>query len=144
MLRAFTLRFSHRPWITRVSSITSRRGLHLLKSTIFGIVTLVLMASVSSRVLAQHYQQTNLVSDVPGLAPVTDPNLVNPWGLAASSTSPWWVADNGTGLSTLYNGAGVKQGLTVTIPPPTPPSTPTGLVFNGSSNFWRGALYLRY
>src|ERR1041384_8256806 len=51
----------------------------------------------------QHYQQTNLVSDVSGLAPITDPHLVNPWGLARSATNPWWVADNGTGLSTLYD-----------------------------------------
>src|SRR6266568_7335108 len=78
--------------------------------------------------------QTNLVSDIPGLAAVTDPSLVNPWGMASSATSPWWVAANGTGVSTLYNGnTGVKAALTVTIPTElngTPPSAPTGLVFN--------------
>lgn len=87
---------------------------------------------------AQHYQQTNLVSDVPGLAQFPDPDLVNPWGLAASSASPWWVADNGTGLSTLYKGDGTKQGLVVTVATPpgdTDPATPTGIVFNGSSDF---------
>jgi uncharacterized protein (TIGR03118 family) len=87
---------------------------------------------------AQHYRQTNLVSDVPGLAKFTDPDLVNPWGLIASGTSPWWVADNGTGLSTLYNGAGVKQSLVVTVATPpgdTDPATPTGIVFNGGSDF---------
>jgi uncharacterized protein (TIGR03118 family) len=100
---------------------------------------------ISASVQAQHYQQTNLVSDVPGLAPVTDANLVNPWGLASSATSPWWVADNGTGVSTLYNGAGVKQALTVTIPPPTggsPPSAPTGVVFNGNSANFDGARFI--
>jgi len=89
-------------------------------------------------VSAQHYQQTNLVSDVPGLAPVIDPNLVNPWGLTSSAASPWWVADNGTGKSTLYNGAGVKQALTVTVasaPGDPDHSTPTGIVFNGSTDF---------
>jgi len=58
---------------------------------------------------AQHYRQTNLVSDVPGMAMFLDPNLVNAWGLSRSSGSPWWVANNGTGTSTLYDGNGVAQ-----------------------------------
>src|SRR5206468_9203908 len=65
---------------------------------------------------------------------------VNPWGISHSATSPFWVSDNGTGLSTLYNGAGTKQGLVVTIPPPagSPPgttATPTGQVFNSTVAF---------
>jgi uncharacterized protein (TIGR03118 family) len=83
--------------------------------------------------------QTNLVSDGAVPAAATDPKLVNPWGLAASSGSPWWVNDNGTGVSTLYNGSGAKQALVVTIPPPTgspagTTSTPTGMVFNGKTS----------
>src|SRR6476659_8976174 len=86
------------------------------------------------------FQQVNLVSNIPGLALHTDPDLVNPWGISHSATSPFWVSDNGTGLSTLYNGAGTKQGLIVTIPPPagSPPgttATPTGQVFNGTVAF---------
>ncbi len=83
----------------------------------------------------QHYSQTNLVSNQAGTAPVTDPSLINPWGLARSSSSPWWVADNATGLSTLYNGAGAKQALVVTIPPAASGQTgsPTGIIFNGST-----------
>src|SRR5947209_6402029 len=86
------------------------------------------------------FTQTNLVSDIPGLAVTTDPDLVNAWGISHSASSPFWVSDNGTGLATLYNGAGTKQGLVVTIPPPagSPPgttATPTGQVFNGSSDF---------
>src|SRR6266704_5570329 len=90
------------------------------------------------------YQQTNLVSDVAGMAQFTDPNLVNAWGLASSSSSPWWVADNGTGVATLYNGQGqafpLSSPLVVTIPPPagSPAGTtaaPTGNVFNGTSGF---------
>jgi len=73
------------------------------------------------------YTVTPLVSDVPGAAPVLDPNLVNAWGLTASSTSPFWVADNGTSVSTLYSGGGVKQSLTVTV---GTDSGPTGTVFN--------------
>src|SRR5213082_2518587 len=60
-------------------------------------------------------------------------NLVNPWGLSHSPTSPWWVSDNGTGVSTLYQGNGTSVPLVVTIPPPrggTGPSAPTGNVFN--------------
>jgi len=86
---------------------------------------------------AQHYQQTNLVSDQAG-ATTMDPNLVNPWGLSRSSTSPWWVSNNGTGTSTLYNGAGTAQALIVTIPPApggTGPGVPTGTVFNGTTTF---------
>jgi len=100
--------------------------------------TLGLATSASAQ---HHYQQTNLVSDVPGMAAATDASLVNPWGLSRSATSFWWAADNGPGLSTLYNGTGVKQGLVVTIPPPagqTDPSAPTGTVFNGSGDFQVG------
>ena len=100
------------------------------------VLSLFLVLSAPSLTFAQHYTQTNLVSDVPGMAVTTDPNLVNPWGLARSTTTPWWVSDNGKGVSTLYNGAGAKQALTVTIPAPpsgAPPSAPTGVVFNGSA-----------
>jgi uncharacterized protein (TIGR03118 family) len=79
----------------------------------------------------KHYQQTNLVSDVPGLAAVTDPHLVNAWGLSRSAGSPWWVADNGTGVSTLYTGAGTVIPLVVTVPAVWGTSAPTGTVFNG-------------
>lgn len=78
--------------------------------------------------------QHNLVSDLPGMAYFTDPDLVNPWGVSFSPTSPMWVSDNGTGLSTLYNGAGVKQGLIVSIPP-AGAAAPTGQVFNSTPDF---------
>jgi len=86
----------------------------------------------------QRYTQTNLGSNTSGVAPVTDPQLINPWGISRGSGSPWWVSDNATGFSTLYNGAGAKQSLIVTIPPAdpnnkkTPTGTPTGTIFNGS------------
>jgi uncharacterized protein (TIGR03118 family) len=82
------------------------------------------------------YRQTNLVSDLPGLAELTDPDLVNPWGLAAGPTSPAWVADNGTNKATIYpgfvNGSPIqKAGLVVNIPG----GAPTGQVFNGTPGF---------
>jgi uncharacterized protein (TIGR03118 family) len=73
-----------------------------------------------------------------GVAPVTDPQLINPWGLSRNSGSPWWVSDQATGFSTLYDGTGAKQSLIVTIPPAdptnrnTPTGTPTGTIANGS------------
>src|SRR5216684_8014361 len=86
------------------------------------------------------YLQTNLVSDIVGDAQFTDGNLVNPWGLVHGPTTPWWVSDNGAGVSTLYNGLGVKVPLTVTIPAPagSPVGTtaaPTGVIFNGNGGF---------
>jgi uncharacterized protein (TIGR03118 family) len=79
------------------------------------------------------YQQVNLVSDLPGVAQFQDAHLVNPWGLTRGSATPWWVSDNGMGVSTLYRGNGTAVPLVVTIPPPvggTPPAAPTGTVFN--------------
>lgn len=85
------------------------------------------------------YNQTNLVSDSTSIpAAHTDPNLVNAWGIVSSATSPFWISDNGTGVSTLYTGNGTAQSLIVTIPPPTGAtghSAPTGIVFNSSKDF---------
>ncbi len=85
--------------------------------------------------------QTNLVSDLPGAAGVTDPNLVNPWGISESGGSPFWISDNNSGLSTLYQVPGAAN-TPVTVNPlavniPTPVSltggTPNGTVFNSGS-----------
>jgi uncharacterized protein (TIGR03118 family) len=89
------------------------------------------------------YGQVNLVSDLPGVAKFMDPDLVNPWGIAFSSGSPIWVSDNGAGLATIYNGAGVKQGLVVSIPAPGGgPGAPTGQVFNPVSTDFGGAHFM--
>ena len=77
------------------------------------------------------YEVRNLVSDQPGRADVTDPNLVNAWGIVPNPTGPWWVSDNGTGLSTLYNEHGAINSLVVTIPG----GRPTGIVFNSGTDF---------
>src|SRR5262249_52931568 len=125
----------HRPERTELSMITtemlSPRGAVLVCSAA------AFLASVAPA--SADLRQTNLVSDIPGLARVTDPSLVNSWGLASSATSPWWVAAHGTGVSTLYNGnTGAKVPLTVTIPTTAggmPPSPPTGAVFNNTPGF---------
>jgi uncharacterized protein (TIGR03118 family) len=107
--------------------------------TLLSLTTAASLAlSGGSFASAQHYTQVNLVANVSGVAPVTDPHLVNPWGLSRSSGSPWWVSDNVTGLSTLYNGAGAITPLVVTIPKANPDSktfpsgTPTGTIANAS------------
>lgn len=71
-----------------------------------------------------------LVSDAVGKAPALDANLVNGWGIAAGPTSPWWVSDNGTDRSTLYDGTGTPRPLVVEVP-----GGPTGIVFNGTTHF---------
>jgi uncharacterized protein (TIGR03118 family) len=84
---------------------------------------------------AQHYKQTNLVSNLSGVAPTRDPNLQNAWGLVHGPSTPWWVSNNAGGTSTLYTGAGAIVPLVVTIPnaPSQPaPGSPTGVMFNGS------------
>ena len=100
------------------------------------------IGSMPAQAATTTFQQVNLVSNIPGQAIVTDPDLVNPWGISHSGGSPFWVSDNGTGVSTLYNPAttDIKLGLVVTIPPPpdSDPGTtskPTGQVFNGSMDF---------
>ena len=110
-----------------------------MKITFLSSATIASLAmSVGSFAFAQHYTQVNLVANTSGVAPVTDPNLVNPWGLSRSSGSPWWISDNGVGLSTLYNGVGTISSLVVTVPKANPNSTtfptgtPTGTISNGS------------
>jgi len=97
----------------------------------FAIVAVVaaaafLAASAGAGVQDDRYAVQNLVGDAAGAGAATDSNLVNGWGLVAGPTTPWWTSNNGTNTSTLYNGAGAKQALTVQLA-----GGPTGTVFNG-------------
>jgi uncharacterized protein (TIGR03118 family) len=113
-------------------------GEHLWKSRSRALLVLasligaaLVVVSPLSAAKPTTYAVVPLVSDQPGVAPVTDPDLVNAWGLTSTPTSPWWVADNGTNKSTLYRGSdGTKQGLVVTVP-----DGPTGTVFNSTAGF---------
>src|SRR5581483_10559085 len=121
-------------WFEASPAGNSGRTLLALALATLGLGTTPRLAADED--VLRHYQQTNLVSDVPGLAAMTDPHLVNAWGLSRTASSPWWVADNGTGLSTLYDGAGNIHTLVVTIPNApgvTDPSAPTGTVANTSA-----------
>jgi uncharacterized protein (TIGR03118 family) len=95
-----------------------------------------LLVLISTTALAQ-YKRIKLVTNLATGAKHSDPQLVNAWGLAYAPGSPIWVSDEGTGLSTLYNALGVKQSLVVTIPTANGSGvgTPTGMVFNGSTEF---------
>jgi uncharacterized protein (TIGR03118 family) len=112
-------------------------GPHLSARRPSGLLVLALvlcsaLVAASPLAAAEHnsYTVTPLVSDQPGIAAHTDPNLVNAWGLTASGTSPWWVADNGTDLSTLYRGDGTPQALVVHVD-----GGPTGTAFNPTTGF---------
>jgi uncharacterized protein (TIGR03118 family) len=95
-----------------------------------------LMMTVALPAMAGTVTQTNLTSDGAVTAAVTDPNLKNPWGISYSPTGPFWVSDNATGLTTLYDGTGAIQSLVVTVPAAgSGTGTPTGQLFNGTQDF---------
>src|SRR5712691_210958 len=114
---------------------------------VIGVVMLALLwgtGAVPGEIDREHvYTRVNLVSDIAGVARVTDPNLVNPWGLAFSPTGPFWLGDNGRGVSDLLDGRGQPVPLVVTVPSVAPSgSTPTATVFNGGTGFavWRNGV----
>ena len=99
--------------------------------------SLVVMLTLVTSTAAAQYKLTNLVSNQVGKALHTDPLLVNGWGLAYGPGGPFWISDEGSGWSTLYTAAGVKEGLEVLVPTAggDGPGSPTGIVFNGSQDF---------
>ncbi len=124
----------------RIHLFPARPRLLAVVMTIALLMLVPVAANAQGNTANGFYQQTNLVSDLPNIAAHQDPNLLNPWGLSHGPTTPWWVSDNGAGVSTLYRGDGTAVPLVVTIPPPkgSPAGTiaaPTGNVFNGTSGF---------
>ncbi len=115
--------------------------MQICKTAVAACLGLVLLM-VSAPAQAQ-YRLTNLVSNQVHQAPNIDPLLANAWGLARSATGAWWISDNDTGWSTIYDASGKQEQLRVLVPtagngPISPtglngPGTPTGIVFNGSS-----------
>lgn len=110
------------------------------RSLLAPVAMWVMAVCLSAPAFAQKYVQVNLVSDIPGMAVVTDKRMVNPWGIANGPTSPFWINQNGVGLSSLYTKDGTPFSAlrSVRIPPPqgsTGTSAPTGIVFNGTADF---------
>jgi uncharacterized protein (TIGR03118 family) len=101
------------------------------------LVAVFMLAGVHAGDDDNHYAQHNLVSDIQGMADRTDANLVNPWGITRPGGGPWWVNDNGTGVSEVFDAAGnpfpANTPLVVTVPP-----GPTGIVFNNTADFQLG------
>jgi uncharacterized protein (TIGR03118 family) len=124
----------------RVSSVTrARRALFaaFALAAAGGLAATGAEAAPGSATASGTVLQTNLVSDLPGVAAALDPNLVNAWGISASTGSPFWISDNGAGVSTLYQVPGANTPvstvpLVVNIPTPVGVTggTPTGTVFN--------------
>jgi len=113
-----------------------RRALVAALALVALVATAASGGSASGAVALHGFRQINLVSDIPGRAQLTDPNLVNPWGLAAGPTTPLWAADNGTGVATLYTGS--VHGSPVSQVPlivSVPGGAPTGQVFNPTNGF---------
>ena len=118
---------------------------HLL----FGLLTALI---IPSGLWAQQggYSQTNLVSNTAGVATTTDPQLLNPWGISVLPAQDFWIADNNSGVSTLYDQNGNKDtGLIVTIPGATSnpngncsPGCPTGTVANASGTYFSGGSFI--
>jgi uncharacterized protein (TIGR03118 family) len=109
------------------------------------LALLLLLSLFPSAAFAQHYTEKDLVSNLSGVghgATPVDADLVNAWGLTRSAGSPWWVSDNGTGKATVYDGTGLKQNLTVTVPGGSPHSAPTGVVANGTTSEFLGARFI--
>ncbi|HUB02470.1 MAG TPA: TIGR03118 family protein [Terriglobales bacterium] len=106
------------------------------------VLAVMALSGAIARAQGNAYQQTNLVSDMAGAANHADPNLINPWGISFVPGQPFWISDNGTGNSTVYDASGDLE-LTVTIPAPTGDtshSTPTGTVINTTVGFMVGGV----
>ena len=116
------------------------------------LIGLLMALAIPSGLLAQQagYSQTNLVSNTAGVAKTTDPQLLNPWGISILPGQDFWIANNNSGTSTLYDNQGNKDtGLVVTIPGAThspsgncSPGCPTGNVANGNGAYFNGGQFI--
>jgi uncharacterized protein (TIGR03118 family) len=106
------------------------------RCTLAFLATLVVLVGLIPSPAAAQYAVTNLVSNQKGKAKHQDKSLVNPWGMSFFSGSPFWISDNGTGVTTFYDSKGVKAGQ-VAVPPTcsTPICAVTGQVANSTSDF---------
>src|SRR5437016_3931807 len=134
------------PRRSRIALVTGRSGLKkALGMLVVAVAAVATVATTPRRpatttAFMTTFTQTNLVSDVPGMALTTDPNLVNPWGMTLGLNSGLWVSDNGSGKATTYDGTGqpIPSGspLIVSIPAPGGGAgKPTGVATNATKGF---------
>jgi uncharacterized protein (TIGR03118 family) len=100
------------------------------RAFLLGLVCVSALPLPSTHAQTNSYKQTNLVSDTAGMAANTDPKLVNPWGIAFVPGNPFWISDNNSGFTTLYDQSGALNGSFIVAPPngSSNPATPTGIV----------------
>jgi uncharacterized protein (TIGR03118 family) len=111
-------------------------AMYRIRFIFIGLILLQFATFQATLAQTNSYKQTNLVSDTAGSAPNVDTKLVNPWGIAYFPGQTFWIADNNSGYSTVYNQVGVNAGSFL-VPPPagsSNPSTPTGIVANVAAN----------
>ena len=126
----------------RPSKPQGRFGKGVWLRLLTGVVALALAGVLAGGAIAgdgghrSGFRQINLISDIDGVARITDPNLVNPWGMAAGPTTPLWISDNGADVSSLYTG-GVHGSIPQIVPlvVSIPQGAPTGVVFNSTPGF---------
>lgn len=99
------------------------------RNSIFMQIIILISGVMPLTLLGSHYEVVPIVADSPGNAPHTDPNLVNPWGFFFAPNGDFWVADNGSNLSTLYQPNGSIVNFIINVP-----SAPTGALLNSSAN----------
>jgi hypothetical protein len=129
--RQCSLRFLLQVNTSKPTKVTS----HYIK---IALLSLAAAACTAASARADTYSWTNLQSDIPGVALRTDSNVVNPWGMAASTSGTIWVSDNGTGVSTLHSQDGTAVPLVEEIPTAArnrDGGNPTGIVFNATQFF---------
>src|ERR1700683_5647077 len=112
------------------------------------LFALLMTLGSASMMYAQQagYSQTNLVSNTAGVGATTDPQLLNPWGISILPGQDFWIANNNSGTSTLYDAKGNKNALVVTIPGAKnnscSPGCPTGTVANGNGSYFGGGSFI--
>ena len=115
------------------------------RKALFSVILALVLSLGVTIAMAQTdtYEQRNLVSDMAGVAAHTDPKLINPWGISFVPGQPFWISDNNSGYSTVYDATGATQLAAVLIPAPpgdAAPSTPTGTVINTTDQFKVGGV----
>jgi len=124
---------------TAIESVTSGRTEEpdMKNLTLLAFPALLLTCGLTPAVSRADFVQTDLVSDIPSLAPQTDPDLKNPWGMSFGAKTPIWVSNQGSNTSTLYDPLAVPIKVNLTVDTPTgagPPTGPTGQVFNSTAS----------